>query len=62
MQDEKPVISVEEFKKFLIQDEKPKALTEDRLQEYAILSLNGLRGLSRSDKLKVIRRMRRLME
>lgn len=39
-----------------------KFLTSDQLQEYAINSLNGLRGLTRSDKLKVIRRMRKLLD
>lgn len=39
-----------------------KSLTVDQLQEYAINSLNSLRGLSRGDKLKVIRRMRKLLD
>ena len=44
------------------QNKKESALTEDQLQEYAIQALHGLRGLFRSDKLKVIRRMRRLLD
>lgn len=58
-----PTMTAQEFLDALEKQSKnDKALTSDQLQEYAINSLNGLRGLNRSDKLKVLRRMRKLLD
>lgn len=58
-----PTMTADEFLAALQkQNKNDKALTSDQLQEYAINSLNGLRGLNRSDKLKVLRRMRKLLD
>jgi len=38
------------------------SVSEDRLQEHAISALHGLRGLSKADKRKVLRRMSKLLD
>jgi hypothetical protein len=54
-------VTADELRAILAQDAKRQGVEEDRLQEYAVAALATLRGLSRTDKLKVIRRMAKML-
>ena len=60
---DKPTISAEEYRALLAGEgaNRRAGVDEDRLQEYAVAALGSLRGLIRTDKLKVIRRMTRML-
>lgn len=60
---EQPTMSAKEFLDALkMESEKGTTLSADQLQERAVGALHSLRGLQRSDKLKVLRRMRKLLD
>ena len=46
----------------LISDNQRGPLTGDQVHDTAVVSLMVMRGLSRGDKLKVLRKMRRLLD
>jgi len=58
---DKPTVTLEDLKAIVAADSKRAGLDEDRLQEYAVAALSTLRGLTRTDKLKVIRRMTKML-
>lgn len=59
---DRQVVTVEELRGLLEQDQKARpGLDEDRLVEYAVAALSTLRGLSRNDKMKVVRRMTKML-
>jgi hypothetical protein len=58
---ERPTINISELSRLQEQMDRPQALTQDHVQDYATASLVVLRGLTRSDKLRVLRRMRKLL-
>jgi hypothetical protein len=60
---EPPTMNAKEFLDALKKEsEKTVTLTEDQLRDHAIAGLNSMRGIARNDKLKVLRRMRKLMD
>lgn len=60
---EKPTMTAAEFMAAMEKETKlSTSLTSDQLHDFAIHALDGLRGISRADKLKVLRRMRKLMD
>ena len=62
MTNDRQTVTLDELRKLVEADEKPRrGLDEDRLQEYSVAALATLRGLSRTDKLKVIRRMTKML-
>lgn len=59
---EKQTVTLDELRAIVEKDQKVRpGLDEDRLVEYAVAALATLRGLSRNDKLKVVRRMTKMM-
>lgn len=58
---DKPTVSLDDLKAIVAAEGKRTGVDEDRLQEYAVAALSTLRGLTRTDKLKVIRRMRKML-
>lgn len=64
MANDKPALTIDEFKAALAEMDpnRPMRLTEDKLQDIAVGALHQLRGLQRADKLKVLRRMRKLLD
>lgn len=61
MNDQRRAISISELKALQAQENKPAALTQEEVRDYAIASLVVLRGLTRGDKLRVLRTMRKLL-
>lgn len=60
-QPNRQVVSIADLTRLQEQDNRPAAATVEEVQDYAIAALVVLRGLTRADKLKIIRRMRRLV-
>lgn len=58
---DRPTVTVADLARLNADASRPEPLLADGVQDYALAALVVLRGLSRADKLKVIRRMRRLM-
>lgn len=58
---ERASVNISELTRLQEQANRPTPLTADEVNDYAIASLVVLRGCSRGDKLKVVRRMRRLL-
>jgi hypothetical protein len=60
---ERPTVTIEELR--LIQEQekkkKPAGMADDQVSDYAVAALAAMRGLTRSDKLKVLRRMQRML-
>ena len=62
MTGDRPSISISELAKLQDQINRPTPLIQEEVHDYATAALVVLRGLSRTDKLKIIRRMRRQMD
>lgn len=60
--DKRPTVSLSDLQKLQEQESKPQPLTPDEVRDYAVASLVVVRGLSRGDQLKVLRKMRRLLD
>jgi hypothetical protein len=58
---DKPTITIADLTRLREQDSRPAPLTRDEVEDYSTAALVVLRGLSRADKLRVIRRMRRVL-
>lgn len=58
---DRPTINISELTRLQEQIDRPTPLTKDHVQDYATAALVVLRGLSRSDKLRVLRHMRKLL-
>lgn len=61
MSADRPTINISELTRLQEQNDRPAPLSKDHVQDYATAALVVLRGLSRADKLRVLRHMRRLM-
>ncbi len=61
MATDKPTVSMADLMRLSEQADQSPPLKLEGVHDYAVASMVVLRGLSRSDKLRVIRRMRRLM-
>lgn len=58
---ERATVTIADLNRLQEQENRATPLGKDEVQDYALAALVVLRGLSRGDKLKVIRRMRTLM-
>lgn len=58
MNQEKPVLTIDDFKSLM---GKKDGIPDDQVSDYAVAALGVMRGLSRGDKLKVLRRMQRML-
>jgi hypothetical protein len=58
---DRPSVSVSELGKLMEQVNKPTALTADEVQDYANAGLLVLRGLTRAQKLRVLKRMLKML-
>lgn len=58
---DRPAISISDLPRLQEQANRPAPLTTDEVQDFATAALMVLRGMPRGEKLRVIRRMRRLL-
>jgi hypothetical protein len=58
---ERKAISISELKQLQEQENKPTALAPEEVRDYAVAALVVLRGMTRGDKLRVLRQMRKLL-
>lgn len=63
MMSDREVVTLAELRQLLAAESAPKKVTiaDDLVSDYALAALVPLRGLTRSDKLRVIRRMQRML-
>ena len=55
---DRPTITISDLARLQEQENRPAKLATDEVHDYAIAALVVLRGMTRGDKLRVIRRMR----
>lgn len=58
---ERATITIGDLARLQEQESRPTRLTDEEVEDYAIAALVVLRGMRRADKLRVLRRMRRLL-
>lgn len=60
---DRQTISVDDLRSLLEEETKPRraGIPDDQVSDYAVSALAVMRGLARSDKLRVLRRMQRML-
>ncbi len=58
---DRPTVTISDLNRLREQDARPATLSVEEVEDYAIAALVVLRGMRRGDKLRVLRRMRRVL-